>query len=50
MNTFALITKSGEKITSVIAENINEAIYKLSLIKQLSEVELLKIFDVRNIM
>ena len=49
MDKYALLTKSGEAITYVVATNKDEAIEKLSIQKKLTIKDLLQIFDVEKV-
>lgn len=49
MKKYALLTKSGEAITYVMASDEEEAIEKFSTQKLISKNDLLDIFDVKKV-
>jgi len=49
MEKYALLTKMGETITYVMAEDREEAVEKLSIQKKISNKDLLEIFIVKKV-
>jgi len=47
--TYALVNKSGEYISKITAENMDEAIKIFTITKKIEESELLKIFSIQKL-
>jgi hypothetical protein len=49
MYKYGLLTKDGEKITYVIAESLEDAVTKFTIMKQIPEKSILEIFYIEKL-